>query len=149
MSLVLWFKGAPGAVGPNGGQQPIYTVDARQRPLSSGAARHLVADSMRGRARFVVPQMAPAPPSGGAKPNESLPTGSSAPYLEISSLEAEDQAEYRCRVDYRSRPRENFLIVLFVLGKFGLNCLRPFCRGKRGQTNRRRGQTNWQLVCAL
>lgn len=80
---------------------PIYTLDARQKPLAAGA-RHLVADGLRGRARFVV----------GAR------NGSQPPYLELSPLEPDDQAEYRCRVDYRSRPRENFLIILFVLGEF-------------------------------
>lgn len=91
MSLVLWFKGTV-----ERHSAPIYTIDARQRPLSNGA-RHFVADNYKGRAKFV------------AK--------ASPPYLDLAPLEADDQAEYRCRIDYRSRPRENFLIILFVLGK--------------------------------
>lgn len=91
VSLVLWFKGTS-----ERHSAPIYTIDARQKPLSNGA-RHFVADNYKGRARFV------------AK--------ASPPYLDLAPLEADDQAEYRCRIDYRSRPRENFLIILFVLGK--------------------------------
>jgi len=102
-------------------QQPIYTLDARQRPISSGAARHLIADSFRGRAKFVIPQQQQQGQSANSTASHRLaPSNDSAaqvPYLDLSSLEPEDQGEYRCRVDYRSRPRENFLIVLFVLGK--------------------------------
>ena len=98
VSLVLWFRGGPSSSASAASSLPVYTIDARQRPLSAGA-RHLVSDALRGRARF-------------AAPNDS------APYLELAPLEADDQAEYRCRVDYRSRPRENFLIILFVLGEF-------------------------------
>lgn len=75
---------------------PIYTVDARQKPLNQGA-RHFVSDAYKGRARF----------NSRATP----------PYLDLAPLEEEDQAEFRCRIDYRSRPRENFLVILFVLGK--------------------------------
>lgn len=118
MSLVLWFKGSPSSsASAITGQQPIYTLDARQRPLSSGSARHLVSDSLRGRAKFVIPQQQAA---NATKQPPPLPNDSATlqvPYLDLSPLEAEDQGEYRCRVDYRSRPRENFLIVLFVLGK--------------------------------
>lgn len=74
-------------------------MDARQRPLNGGA-RHFVADAYKGRAKFV--------------------TKSWPPYLDLAPLEPEDQAEYRCRIDYRSKPRENFLIILFVLGEFPL-----------------------------
>lgn len=107
ISLVLWFKGPPG---PNA--QPIYTIDARQRPLSSGQARHLLADAYKGRAKFVLPPR-PAPGSGALGG-----ANQTAPYLDLSPLNAADQGEYRCRVDYRQRPRENFLIILFVLGEY-------------------------------
>ena len=140
ISLVLWFKGNPAAGGAN--LQPIYTIDARQRPLSSGQARHLVADSFKGRAKFVIPTArvpsqsmnhttsTATAKSTSAPPSSSSPTiGSSGqpqsspqvPYLDLAPIEASDQAEYRCRVDYRSRPRENFLIILFVLGKYGMS----------------------------
>lgn len=92
VSLVLWFKGPI-----EHHSVPIYTVDARQRSLHSGHARHLIADAYKSRARF----------NARAQP----------PYLELAPLEAEDQSEYRCRVDYRARPRENFLVILFVLGE--------------------------------
>lgn len=92
VSLVLWFKGS----GSERHSVPIYTVDARQKPLNSGA-RHFVADQYKGRARFV--------------------SNASPPYLDLAPLEASDQSEYRCRIDYRSKPRENFLIILFVLGE--------------------------------
>lgn len=93
MSLVLWFKG-------NSVERhsvPIYTVDARLKPLNNGA-RHFIADAYKGRAKFI--------------------TKSWPPYLDLWPLEEEDQSEYRCRIDYRSKPRENFLIILFVLGEF-------------------------------
>lgn len=96
VSLVLWFKGTV-----ERHSVPIYTVDARQHSLSQGA-RHFVADAYKGRARFV--------------------SKASPPYLDLAPLEAEDQSEYRCRVDYRSKPRENFLIILFVLGKQHVAC---------------------------
>lgn len=102
MSLVLWFKSSRSAGSqPTNNAAPFYTVDARQRPLSAGA-RHLVADPFKGRARFVLDRTAP--------PN-------TPPYLDLSPLDENDQGEYRCRVDYRSKPRENFLAVLFVLGE--------------------------------
>lgn len=103
---MLWFKGNPTSAANSA---PIYTIDARQRPLSSGAARHLVADAYKGRARFVVPAA-----QAGAK-NHSA---GQAPYLDLAPLEADDQGEYRCRIDYRARPRENFLMILFVLGEY-------------------------------
>lgn len=91
MSLVLWFKGTI-----ERHSVPIYTVDVRQKPLNSGA-RHLIADAYKNRAKFV--------------------SKASPPYLDLAPLEEDDQSEYRCRIDYRSKPRENFLIILFVLGK--------------------------------
>lgn len=91
MSLVLWFKGTV-----DRHSVPIYTVDARQRPLNGGA-RHFVSEAYRGRAKFI--------------------TKSWPPYLDLDPIEADDQSEYRCRIDYRSKPRENFLIILFVLGE--------------------------------
>lgn len=111
MSLVLWFKGKPTASAAQ--SQPIYTIDARQKPLSSGQARHLVADAYKGRAKFVIPsrnQSGAAPAVAAAAPVVA--------YLDLAPIEDNDQGEYRCRVDYRTRPRENFLMILFVLGKF-------------------------------
>lgn len=99
VSLVLWFKGTI-----ERHSVPIYTVDARQKPLNSGA-RHFIADAYKGRARFV--------------------TKATPPYLDLSPLEADDQSEYRCRVDYRARQRENFLIILFVLGEFPMLAYKP------------------------
>lgn len=114
MALVLWFKGAH--------SEPIYTIDARssqqqttttrqQNPSqlrvaagghahndSMAGARHHVADAYRGRATFV--------------------SSSTPPYLDLNQLEANDQSEYRCRIDYRTRPRENLLAILFVLGEY-------------------------------
>lgn len=104
VALVLWFKGSQ--------SEPIYTVDARLAPSkqanstpnkqSAGeqmpGARHHIADSYRGRAKFV--------------------SAATPPYLDLAQLEPEDQAEYRCRLDYRSKPRENFLAILFVIGEF-------------------------------
>lgn len=46
--------------------------------------------------------------------------GANIPYLELRNLREDDEAEYRCRVDFRSAPRENLLAVLFVLGEFCL-----------------------------
>ena len=89
---MLWFKGTI-----ERHSVPIYTVDARQKPLNSGA-RHFISDAYKGRAKFV--------------------TKATPPYLDLAPLEEDDQSEYRCRIDYRSKPRENFLIILFVLGKF-------------------------------
>lgn len=57
-----------------------------------------MADKYKGRAKFV--------------------TKATPPYLDLAPLEEEDQSEYRCRIDYRSRPRQNFLVILFVLGKW-------------------------------
>lgn len=91
VSLVLWFKGTI-----ERHSVPIYTVDARQRPLNNGA-RHFVSDAYKHRAKFV--------------------TKTTPPYLDLALIEADDQSEYRCRIDYRSKPRENFLIILFVLGE--------------------------------
>lgn len=89
ISLVLWFKGSS--------PEPIYSVEDRGRssPKLSGA-RHHISESFRGRAKFV--------------------TADTPPYLEVSPLESDDQGEYRCRIDYRARQRENFLAILFVLG---------------------------------
>lgn len=91
VSLVLWYKGSI-----NSKSSPIYTVDARHKPLNE--ARHYVSDSYKDRARF--------------------DTRLNPPQLEIDTIEEEDQSEYRCRVDYYSKPKENFLIILFVIGKF-------------------------------
>lgn len=121
ISLVLWFKGNSQQAGsPASSAQPIYTVDARQRPLSSGQERHLVADAFKGRARFVFPhwQQRQLVAGGSATAPGNGSSSQFVPYLDISPLEADDQGEYRCRVDYRSRPRENFLIILFVLGEY-------------------------------
>lgn len=56
-----------------------------------------MSEAYRGRAKFI--------------------TKSWPPYLDLDPIEADDQSEYRCRIDYRSKPRENFLIILFVLGE--------------------------------
>lgn len=69
--LIIWFR--------NDSVKPIYTVDARSSDLDH--AIHSVDSSIASRVRFIL----------------DFPIS----YLEIKSIIPEDEAEYRCRIDYR------------------------------------------------
>ncbi|XP_053204229.1 hemicentin-1-like isoform X2 [Panonychus citri] len=87
ISLVLWYKETSGS------GLPIYSVDARNSPLSE--SKHSVPNSYKKRLFFDVK----------LKP----------PVLRISPVLEDDAGDYRCRVDYRKSRTKNFVTKLDVI----------------------------------
>ncbi|XP_067143673.1 neural cell adhesion molecule 2-like [Centruroides vittatus] len=83
--LVLWYK--------DESTTPIYSVDARKGRLPQ--ARHAASDNLSSRAYFSVI----------SKPS----------VLEMESLVAEDEGEYRCRVDFRKARTRYSIIYLQII----------------------------------
>lgn len=88
ISLVLWYR--------NRSTLPIYTVDARSKPLSR--ARQVAGGDLVGRAHFN--------------------TSDYPPRLIIRMLTAEDADFYRCRVDYRATRTRSAYFRLDIIGEF-------------------------------
>ncbi|XP_015783695.1 hemicentin-1-like isoform X2 [Tetranychus urticae] len=87
ISLVLWYKENSGS------GLPIYSVDARNSPLSE--SKHSIPNAYKKRLFFDVK----------LKP----------PVLRISPVYEDDAGDYRCRVDYRKSRTKNFVTKLEVI----------------------------------
>ncbi|CAG2165936.1 unnamed protein product [Oppiella nova] len=86
ITLILWYRGDT-----TGG--PIYSVDARQMPTKQG--QHFLSDDLTNRATLNI-SIRPA-------------------ILTIDPVRAEDEGEYRCRVDFRWGRTMNTVVGLIVI----------------------------------
>lgn len=85
--LILWYR--------NDSVKPIYTVDARSSSLMD--AVHSVDESVASRVTFSL----------------NFPLS----HLYIKPVTQDDEAEYRCRIDYRLGRTVNRSFRLYVIGK--------------------------------
>ncbi|XP_060536433.1 uncharacterized protein LOC132708255 [Cylas formicarius] len=90
MHIVVWFKEK------DNGRTPIYTIDAREKPLEQG--KRWVAENYLGieRAFFRV-QDHPAK-------------------LTLDNVNDSDAGVYYCRVDFRQTPTRNVKVILNIIG---------------------------------
>ncbi|RWS31712.1 sidestep protein-like protein [Leptotrombidium deliense] len=104
--LVLWYK-----EGVKGG--PIYSFDARSGLLGDG--RHFaVFDAISSRAYF--------------------DTSTNPAYLTLSSVNADDFGEYKCRVDFRRSRTSTTTVKLIVICEYS-STFRPLINYIRSNTH--------------
>ncbi|PRD26859.1 UNVERIFIED_CONTAM: hypothetical protein NCL1_36951 [Trichonephila clavipes] len=87
VALVLWYK--------EESTTPLYSLDARRGLLDQ--ARHAASDLLNGRAYLSITH----------RPST----------LQLKPLLADDEGQYRCRVDFRKARTRNFDVILNVVGR--------------------------------
>ncbi|GFY47200.1 ig-like domain-containing protein [Trichonephila inaurata madagascariensis] len=87
VALVLWYK--------DESTTPLYSLDARRGLLDQ--ARHAASDLLNGRAYLSITH----------RPST----------LQLKPLLADDEGQYRCRVDFRKARTRNFDVILNVVGR--------------------------------
>lgn len=88
VALVLWYK--------DESTTPLYSLDSRRRGLYQ--AKHAPGQEIEGRAYLDM---------------STHPT-----VLKLERLKAEDEGEYRCRVDFKIARSRNSLVILEIISKF-------------------------------
>ncbi|GFV36474.1 uncharacterized protein TNCV_2259931 [Trichonephila clavipes] len=88
VALVLWYK--------DESTTPLYSLDSRRRGLFQ--AKHAPGQEIMGRAFLDM---------------STHPT-----VLKLEKLKAEDEGEYRCRVDFKIARSRNSLVILEIISEF-------------------------------
>ncbi|XP_076031910.1 CD276 antigen-like [Oratosquilla oratoria] len=84
--VVLWYR--------NDEKEPIYSFDKRPGRVSSSESRHIIHESLRNRAKFLIGEV---------------------PALEIDPISGNDEANYTCRVDFRIATSRTTRVALQVV----------------------------------
>lgn len=97
VALVLWYK--------DESTTPLYSLDSRRRGLYQ--AKHAPGQEIEGRAFLDM---------------STHPT-----LLKIEKLKAEDEGEYRCRVDFKIARSRNSLVILEIISKYNVFKIHQKC----------------------
>ncbi|XP_028967767.1 uncharacterized protein LOC100907487 [Galendromus occidentalis] len=106
VSLVLWYK--------DDSTTPIYSLDSRKTTLRN--AHHAPVHWLSERAYLrTIPIARPNNASRSKPTNTEVTPNAATSLLELKNLEKEDEALYRCRVDFKRARTRNYEVQLKVI----------------------------------